>query len=80
MLPCFEQAESAYTIEDAIYWHGEVITELAFEIRAVAANTWLNAGKTQSLAKLEECLAHHQEALNRLVGVAQRDEQFVWRP
>jgi hypothetical protein len=34
---CEENALDAYTVEDALYWHNEIITELSLELNLVGA-------------------------------------------
>jgi hypothetical protein len=75
-----EHALDAHTIEDAIFWHSEIINELSVEIFSVDAKPWSNAMKAQSVADLSELQSRHGAILHRLTGIVARNEQFVWQP
>ncbi|HVZ04547.1 hypothetical protein [Hyphomicrobium sp.] len=70
----------AHTIEDAIFWHSEIINELSVEIYSISAKPWPNAVKAQTAADLAELQSRHGAILHRLTGIVARNEQFVWQP
>lgn len=77
---CCERALDAHTIEDAIFWHSEIINELSVEIYSIAAKPWSNTMKAQTAADLSELQSRHGAILHRLTGIVARNEQFVWQP
>jgi hypothetical protein len=75
---CAERIFDATSVEEAIYWHCEMVNELAVEMHAIAVTPWPDAVKRNHLASLEERMTLHGAAINRLSGVVQRNEQMVW--
>jgi hypothetical protein len=77
---CEENAIDAYTVEDALYWHNEIITEISIELNLVQATTWPEPVKATMTAALEERLSDHASAVQRLAAVLEKNEQVVWQP
>ena len=77
---CCEAVLDAHTIEDAIFWHCEIITELTVEMHAVEGGNLPSVVKASTIATIEERVRSHGILLDRLTGVVQRNEQFVWEP
>jgi hypothetical protein len=77
---CCERALDAYTVEDAIFWHSEVINELSVEIYSISAKPWSDSMKERAVADLTELQSRHGAILHRLTGIVARNEQFIWRP
>jgi hypothetical protein len=77
---CQECALYAYTIEDALYWHNEIITELSIELNHICATRWPAAVKANMSAALKERLAHHAAAVSRLTAVLRANERLTWQP
>lgn len=77
---CCERALDAHTVEDAIFWHSEVINELSVEIYAISAKPWSGTAKERAIADLTELQSRHGAILHRLTGIVARNEQFVWQP
>jgi hypothetical protein len=75
-----ERALDAHTIEDAIFWHSEIINELSVEIHSVGAKPWSDMMKAQTVADLSELQSRHGAILHRLTGIMARNEQFIWQP
>jgi hypothetical protein len=75
-----EHALDAHTIEDAIFWHSEIINELSVEIHSVGAKPWSEPMKAQTVADLSELQSRHGAILHRLTGIVARNEQFIWQP
>jgi hypothetical protein len=75
-----EHALDAHTIEDAIFWHSEIINELSVEIYSIGAKPWSDAMKEQTVADLSELQSRHGAILHRLTGIVARNEQFIWQP
>ena len=75
-----EHALDAHTIEDAIFWHSEIINELSVEIHSVAAKPWSDTMKAQTVADLSELQSRHGAILHRLTGIVARNEQYIWQP
>lgn len=75
-----EHALDAHTIEDAIFWHSEIINELSVEIHSVSAKPWSETMKAQTVADLSELQSRHGAILHRLTGIVARNEQFIWQP
>jgi hypothetical protein len=76
---CEENAIDAYTVEDALYWHNEIITEISIELNLVQATTWPEPVKATMTAGLEDRLGEHASAVQRLAAVLEKNEQVVWR-
>jgi hypothetical protein len=77
---CCERALDAYTVEDAIFWHSEVINELSVEIFSMSTKPWSAAMKERAVADLTELQSRHGAILHRLTGIIARNEQFIWQP
>jgi hypothetical protein len=77
---CCERALDAHTVEDAIFWHSEIINELSVEIYTIGARPWPDAMKERALADLTELQSRHGAILHRLTGIVARNEQLVWEP
>ncbi len=77
---CRENALDAYTIEDAIYWHNEIITELSIELHSIHAMNWPQTVKASMTIALEDYLGEHAAAVTRLAGILERNEQPIWQP
>lgn len=77
---CCERALDAHTVEDAIFWHSEVINELSVEIFSIPATSWPRAKKDRMLAELTDLQNRHGAILHRLTGIVARNEQLVWQP
>jgi hypothetical protein len=77
---CRENALDAHTIEDAIYWHNEIITELSIELHSIRDMNWPETVKASMTAALEDHLGQHAAAVTRLAGILERNEQLIWQP
>ena len=77
---CCERALDAHTVEDAIFWHSEVINELSVEIFSVAAMPGANVRNERMLAELTDLQSRHGAILHRLTGIVARNEQLIWEP
>lgn len=77
---CEENAVDAYTVEDALYWHNEIITELSIELNLVRTAKWPRPVKSNMAAELEDRIAQHSAAVTRLAGVLEKNEPFIWQP
>lgn len=77
---CYERAIDAYTVEDAIFWHSEVINELSVEIYALTAKPGESSLRRQMIADLTTLQSRHGVILHRLTGILARNEQFIWKP
>jgi hypothetical protein len=77
---CLECAAYAHTVEDALYWQNEIITELSVELNRINATRWSAAVKTNMSFVLQERLAHHATAASRLTAVLARNERLSWQP
>lgn len=77
---CCDRVMDAHTVEDAIFWHSEIINELSVEIYTVNAKSWPDTIKLRAIADLSERQSRHGEALHRLTGIVTRNEQFTWQP
>ncbi|MGO4685884.1 hypothetical protein [Hyphomicrobium sp. 2TAF46] len=77
---CREKALDAYTIEEAIYWHNEIITELSIELHTVQTMRWPDTVKASMTIALEDRLNQHATAVTRLAGILERNEQLIWQP
>lgn len=77
---CCERALDAHTVEDAIFWHSEVINELSVEIYSISAMPWSDARKERTFADLTDLQNRHGAILHRLTGIVARNEQLIWQP
>ena len=77
---CCDRVMDAHTVEDAIFWHSEIINELSVEIYTVNAKPWPDAVRLRTIADLSERQSRHGQALHRLTGVVARNEQLTWQP
>ena len=77
---CREKALDAYTIEEAFYWHNEIITELSIELHTVQTMRWPETVKASMTIALEDRLNQHASAVTRLAGILERNEQLIWQP
>ena len=77
---CCEKALDAYTLEDAMYWHSEIMAELAEELQYVRAMDWPDTIKAGLIAALEDRVNQHGAIVQRLGGLIGRNEQLFWTP
>ncbi|MBS0249485.1 MAG: hypothetical protein JSR78_00285 [Proteobacteria bacterium] len=77
---CVENALDAYTVEDALYWHNEIITELSIELNLIHARRWPQTVKSSMTAAMEDRLNQHAAAVARLAAVLESNETFKWQP
>ena len=77
---CREKALDAYTIEEAIYWHNEIINELSMELHTIQTMRWPDTVKASMTIALEDRLNQHTTAVTRLAGILERNEQLIWQP
>lgn len=77
---CQENALDAYTVEDALYWHNEIITELSIELNLIHTTRWPQTVKASMAAAVEERLSQHAAAVTRLAAVLEKDKAFKWQP
>lgn len=77
---CQENALDAYTIEDALYWHNEIITELSIEINLLSTTRWSQTVKAAMAAVLEDRLEQHVAAVTRLASALEKNEPLKWEP
>lgn len=77
---CVENALDAYTVEDALYWHSEIITELSIELNLIHARRWPQTVKSSMASAMEDRLKQHAAAVARLAAVLENDETFKWQP
>ncbi len=77
---CCDRVMDAHTVEDAIFWHSEIINELSVEIYTVNAKPWPDAVRLRTIADLSERQSRHGQALHRLTGIVARNEQLTWQP
>ncbi|WP_144061248.1 hypothetical protein [Hyphomicrobium denitrificans] len=77
---CCERALDAHTVEDAIFWHSEVINELSIEIYSMATMPWPDVRKQRAIADLTDLQNRHGAILHRLTGIVARNEQLIWQP
>ncbi|AGK58529.1 hypothetical protein HYPDE_34288 [Hyphomicrobium denitrificans 1NES1] len=80
MQKCCERALDAHTVEDAIFWHSEVINELSIEIYSMATMPWPDVRKQRAIADLTDLQNRHGAILHRLTGIVARNEQLIWQP
>ncbi len=77
---CEENAIDAATIEDALYWHNEIITELSIELNLLRSGKWSEAMKHGVKLSLQDRLNRHVGAVTRLAAILEKNEQFIWQP
>jgi hypothetical protein len=75
---CVAEIRDACTVEDAIYWHSEIINEIAIELKAAQACPKREG--SFSVEVLEDCERHHLQCLSNLTAIVRNSSQFVWRP
>ncbi len=77
---CEENAIDAHRLEDALYWHNEIITELSIELNLIHATKWPRNVKASTSAALEDRISQHAAAVTRLAAILARNGQFIWQP
>ncbi|MFT3731065.1 MAG: hypothetical protein QM780_06510 [Hyphomicrobium sp.] len=77
---CHENAIDAYTVEDAIFWHNEIISELSVELNLIGATRWPQTVKENMAAALQERRSQHAAAVTRLAAILERNERLSWSP
>ena len=77
---CSEQALDAHTVEDAIFWHREIISELALQIHETESKLWPESAKETVVKALAERQRDHGRAVARLNDIVRRNEQLIWQP
>jgi|ThiBiot_300_plan_2_1041538.scaffolds.fasta_scaffold64100_1 hypothetical protein len=77
---CIKQVEDAYTLEDAIEWHREVLEEIEEHIAVVQNKQWPDNLKRQTLFDLMHIRLEYRICLTNLRNVQASDEVIRWRP
>ena len=77
---CCEKALDAYTLEDATYWHSEIMAELAVELQYVRAMDWPDTIKASLIVALEDRINQHGAIVQRLTGLIGCNDQLFWTP
>lgn len=77
---CIKQVEDAYTLEDAIEWHGEVLEEIDEHIAIVQNKQWPDNLKRQTLFDLMHIRLEYRVCLTNLRKVQASEEVIRWRP
>jgi hypothetical protein len=77
---CQENVLDAYTVEDALYWHNEIINELSIELNLLTATRWPQTVKASMAAVLEDRLDQHALAVTNLAAVLEKNEPVRWQP
>jgi hypothetical protein len=76
---CIKQVEDAYTLEDAIEWHREVLDEIEEHIAIVQNKQWPDNLKRQSLFDLMHIRLEYRICLTNLRNVQASDEVLRWQ-
>jgi hypothetical protein len=76
---CYRQVMDAHSVEDAIFWHCEIINELSVQMHEARLQPWSEPAKATIIEALEERQHRHAKALDRLTGITHRNEQLIWR-
>lgn len=80
LVACCEQAIHAHTVEDALYWHSEIVTELAAEAQAIRNGILPDHLRAAVIASLEDRMRDHSMAVRRLHSIIERQDQLIWQP
>lgn len=76
---CSEQALDAHTVEDALFWHREIIGELAVQIDDTELKLWPASAKATVIKALKDRQQDHAGAVARLSGILRRNERLIWQ-
>lgn len=77
---CSERIAYACSVEDAIFWHTEIINEFSVEMHTTRVKPWPTKLKSEMIKYLEDSIQRHSKAVERLTGIVQRNEQLNWLP
>lgn len=77
LISCYDRAMDAHTIDDAAFWHGEIVSELSVEMQLISDKPWPAHLKARILDELTEQQDRHAVALDRLMRIT---SPLLWRP
>ncbi len=75
----YRQAIDAYTVEDALRYHSELIDLLAAEAMIVRASALSESSKKALIRDINARAEHHCEAVDRLTDIIEGSQRLTWR-
>ncbi len=76
----YQRAIDAFTVEDAVRHHSELIDLLAVEVVLLRASPLSAQTKDCLIRAINECARHHCDAVDRLTDVIENQLHLVWQP
>ena len=76
----YRRAIDAYTVEDALRYHDELLDLLALEAMIVRRSKQREADKEDAIAEIRACAAEHRDAVDRLTDILETKRHLIWRP
>ncbi|MFA5958064.1 hypothetical protein [Hyphomicrobium sp.] len=76
----YQRAIDAYTAEDAMRYHSELVDLLAIEAMIVKMSSRSDAETDQAILDIQACAQYHRDAVDRLTDIIESKQQFIWRP
>jgi hypothetical protein len=76
----YQRAIDAYTVEDAVRCHSELVDLLAIEAMIVRVSSRTEATKAAMLREITACAEYHRDVVDRLTDIIETRQQLVWQP
>ena len=74
-----ERAIDAYTAEDAVRFHSELLDLLAIEAMIVKLGSQSTAAKETAIGEINARARFHRDAVDRLTDIIETNQQLIWR-
>ncbi|MBA2125292.1 hypothetical protein DLM45_03520 [Hyphomicrobium methylovorum] len=76
LLRCYTRAIDASSIDEAVFWHSEIVSELSVEIHTISRKPWSPQMRAKVIADLTERQDRHAIVVDRLMCIT---KPLTWR-
>eukprot|EP00456_Euglypha_rotunda_P093503 TRINITY_DN98744_c0_g1_i1.p1 TRINITY_DN98744_c0_g1~~TRINITY_DN98744_c0_g1_i1.p1 ORF type:complete len:103 (-),score=11.24 TRINITY_DN98744_c0_g1_i1:18-302(-) len=76
----YERAIDAYTVEEAVRCHSELVDLLAIEAMIVRVSSRSETTKAAMLREIHVCAEYHRDVVDRLTDIIETNRQLIWQP
>jgi hypothetical protein len=80
IISTYRRAIDAYTVEDALRLHNELVDLLAIEAMIVKVSSRSEAKKAAMIRRINCRAEYHRDAVDRLTDTIENKQQLIWHP
>lgn len=77
LVRCYSRVIAATSIDEAVFWHSEIVSELSVEIQIISRKSWSPQLKASVVAELTRRQDRHAVAVERLMRIT---NPLTWKP